>query len=352
MKKHWTTYLLGICALLISSCTEREVLIDTPTVAMSREVPINFSGCHVDHAATRHASALREHLSTMGVWGWRNGMWDDNTLVFCDQAVTYNPDSTRWEYTPLQYWREKCQYTFCAYAPHQQSTDSQVSIDDDTHMISIGHVTLHGANLQDTPSDTVKECFRNSLDTDWMVARSGQTAVGEAAMEVEFSMQHILAKLNIRIKECEELAIRPYLSGITADSIVIAALPAQGNFTQQLTHTPILSDPTETDIEEWATNDTTLCIRGSHTCEVTLKPIYLVESLVIPHHIDPTSTITLYYSYHFKDGHTEECSYHMPLTEAFTRFVAGYNHTLTFTVCSTRIEFEAGADDWKERVEG
>ena len=351
MKRHWTTYLLGICALLISSCTEREVLIDIPTTIASREVPISFSGCHVDHATTRHASALREHLSTMGVWGWRNGMWDDNTLVFCDQAVTYNPDSRRWEYTPLQYWREKCQYTFYAYAPHQQSTDCQVSIDSLTHMISIAGVTLHGDNLQDTPTDTVKECFAGTTDTDWMVARAGQTAVGEAEMEVEFSMQHILAKLNIRIKECEELAIRPYLASITADSIVISALPAHGDFSQQLTHTPIISDPEEADIEEWAAYDTTLYIRGTHACEVTLKPTYLVESLVVPHHISPTSTLTLYYSYHFKDGHTEECSYHMPLTEAFTRFVAGYNHTLTFTVCSTRIELEAGATGWEERVE-
>lgn len=350
MKKHWTTYLLGICALLISSCTEREVLIDIPTIAANREVPISFSGCHVDHAATRHASALREHLSTMGVWGWRNGVWDDNTLVFADQAVTYNPDSTRWEYTPLQYWREKCHYTFCAYAPHQQGTDCTVSIDDNTHMISIDHITLHGCNLQDTPSDSVKELFADSSDTDWMVARAGQTAVGEAGMDVEFMMQHILGKLNIRIKECEELAIRPYLSSITADSIVIGALPANGNFCQQLTHTPIISDPAEADIQEWTAYDTTLYIRGTHACEVTLTPTYLVESLVVPHHTSPTSTLTLYYSYHFKDGHNEECSYQMPLSEAFTRFVSGYNHTLTFTVCSKRIEFEAGADDWEKGV--
>ena len=351
MKKHWTTYLLGICALLISSCTEREVLIDTPTVAISREVPIHFCGCYVDHATTRHASALRDHLTTMGVWGWRNGMLDNNTPVFTNQAVTYNADSTRWEYAPLRYWLQDNQYTFSAYAPHQQGTDSQVSINEETRMISIDHVTLHGANLQDTPSASVKEMFAASADTDWMVARAGQTAVGAAGMDVEFIMQHILGKLNIRIKECDELAIRPYLSCITADSIVISALPAHGDFSQQLTHTPIISDPEEAHIEEWAAYDTTLYIRGTHACEVTLKPTYLVESLVVPHHISPTSTLTLYYSYHFKDGHTEECSYHMPLTEAFTRFVAGYNHTLTFTVCSTRIEFEAGADDWKEKVE-
>ena len=168
-------------------------------------------------------------------------------------------------------------------------------------------------------------------------------------MGIEFMMQHILGKLNIRIKECEELAIRPYLSSITADSIVLGALPSHGDFAQQLTHTPIISDPTEADIQEWAAYDTTLYIRATHACEVTVNPTYLVESLVLPHHTSPNSTLTLYYSYHFKDGHTEECSYHMPLTDAFSRFVSGYNHTLTFIVCSSRIEFEAGAHDWEEK---
>ena len=348
MKRHWTTYLLGLSALLISSCTEREVLIDCPATPASREVPISFCGSYVDHAATRHASALSAHLKTMGVWGWRNGMWDDNTPVFTDQAVAYNADSTRWEYAPLQYWREECQYTFCAYAPHQQETECEVSIDDDTHMISIGHVTLHGHNLQDTPTDSVKELFADASDTDWMVARAGQTAVGAAGMDVEFMMQHILGKLNIRIKECEELAIRPYLSSITADSIIVGTLPSHGDFTQQLTHTPIISNPEEAAAEEWTAYDTDLIIRGTHACEVTTTPTYLVESLVIPHHIDEACSVVLYYSYHFKDGHSEQCRYSMPLTEAFSRFVSGYNHTLTFTVCSSRIEFEAGVDDWEE----
>ena len=67
--------------------------------------------------------------------------------------------------------------------------------------------------------------------------------------------------------------------------------------------------------------------------------------------IGSASTLTLHYSYHFKDGHTEECTYRMPLTDAFSRFVSGYSHTLTFTVCSNRIEFEAGAINWDKAEE-
>lgn len=348
MKKHWTTYLLGICALLIGSCTESEVLIDTPEVAASRQVPISFAGSFVDHAATRHDHQLCTHLTTMGVWGWRNGMWDDNTLAFDDQAVCYNADSARWEYSPIQYWREGCQYTFSAYAPHQAETGATVSIDTATRMISIHHVTLHGHNLQDTPTEQAKELFADTPDTDWMVARAGQTAVGKAFMDVEFMMQHILSKLNIRIKADSTLLRKRYISHITADSLVVGTLAAEGDFTQQLTHTPILSDPDEASIEEWTTTDTTLYIRCTHACAISAAPTYLVESLVMPQHISSDATVTLYYTYHFGNGCSEECRYRIPLTDAFSRFAPGHNYTLTFTVCSSRIEFEAGADDWEE----
>ncbi len=351
MKKRWTTYLLGICALLIGSCTESEVLIDTPEVAASRQVPISFAGSYVDNAATRHANELCTHLTTMGVWGWRNGMWDDNTLAFDDQAVCYNADSARWEYSPIQYWREGCQYTFSAYAPHQAETDATVSIDPATHMIHIHHVTLHGHNLQDTPTDTVKELFRNTPDTDWMVARAGQTAVGKAGMDVEFMMQHVLAKLNIRIKADSTLLRKRYISHITADSLVVGTLAAEGDFTQQLTHTPILSDPDEASIEEWTTTDTTLYIRCTHACAISAAPTYLVESLVMPQHISSDATVTLYYTYHFGNGCSEECRYRIPLTDAFSRFAPGHNYTLTFTLRPCRITFEAGATGWESGVE-
>lgn len=347
MKRHWTTYLGCIGLALLSGCAEQDVLIDTPEVATSRQVPICFAGSFVDHAATRHATQLCEHLPTMGVWGWRNGMWDDNTLAFDDQPICYNADSARWEYSPLQYWREECQYDFRAYAPHQSATDAQVSIHPETHMISIEHVTLHGYNLQDEPTDTVKELFRGTPDTDWMIARAGQTAVGKAGMDVEFMMQHILAKLNIRIKADSTLLRKRNISHLTADSIVVGTLASEGDFAQQLTHTPILSDSQEDEIEEWTTTDTTLYIRCTHACEIDATPTYLVESLVLPQHISTDATVTLYYTYHFGNGSTEECRYRIPLTDAFSRFTSGYNYTLTFTLSPCRITFEAGATGWE-----
>lgn len=347
MRKHWKTYLWSICLALLGGCSEQDVLVDTPAMAYSRVMPISFVRSYVDNAATRHSNELCQHLPTMGVWGWCTDLEEPETPVFTDQLVSYNPDSVRWEYSPLQYWREGCTYNFCAYAPHQQETDAEVSINPETHMISISNVTLHGYNLQDRPTDAVQELFRNTPDTDWMVARAGQSVVGMTGVDVEFVMQHILSKLNVCVKADPAFLKKRNLTYITADSIVVGSLAAQGDFVQQLTHTPVLVDPAEAEIEEWTTRNFTLYIKGTHACEIMDTPTYLVESLALPQYIAPESTVTLYYSFHFANGHKEECRYRMPLGEAFTRFASGYNYTLTFTLKPCRIIFEAGTTDWE-----
>ena len=323
------------------------MLIDAPEVAISpREVPISFVGSYVDHAATRHSNQLCQHLPTMGVWGWRTGLNESNTPVFADQLVAYNADSARWEYSPLQYWHEGCDYTFSAYAPHQEQTDATVSIDSASRMISIHNVILHGHNLQDAPTDTVIELFRGTPDTDWMVSRTGQSVVGMAGIDVEFAMQHILAKLNVCIKADTTLLRKRYITQLTADSIVIGTLATQGDFTQQLSHTPVLVDPAESALNEWIVRDTTLYIKGTHACAIKNTPTYLVESLVLPQYISPQATVTLYYSFHFGNGCSEECRYRILLTEAFSRFAPGHNYTLTFMLKPCRITFEAGSTGW------
>ena len=311
-------------------------------------MPICFVCSFVDNAVTRHVNELCEHAPSMGVWGWRSSSQETNTPVFLDQQVIHNPDSARWEYSPLQYWREGCSYSFSAYAPHQQNTGCEVGIDSDTHMLSIKNVTLHGHNLQSTPSNTLQELFRDTPDTDWMIARAGQTAVSDANMGIEFMMQHILGKLNIGIKGDEAIVKSPHVASVTVDGIVVSGLPSRGDFTQQLAHTPMLNNTDEMAIEEWAVRASDLEIECKQPCTLATTPTYLVESLVMPHHIDDTSTVKLYYTYHFTDGVNEQCRYSLPLTKAFSRFVSGYNHTLIFTICPNRIVFEVGTIGWKE----
>ena len=348
--KHWFTYLCCIALVGLCACAESDVLVDISPAKEKGEMPIGFSSSFVDHALTRHANELNVHLSSMGVWAWRSGYLKDSArLVFDDQDIYYNNDSAYWEYSPLQYWREGSYYEFCAYAPHQSmQSDARVSIDSATQMISIRGARLYGYNLQNAPCDTVKELFRDTPDVDWMVARAGQTAEGKAGMDVEFMMQHLLSKLNVRIKLDKALLNKPYISKITADSIVIGRLPAQGDFVQQLKHSPIISDPAEAGVQEWTAYDTTLYIKAQSDYALGEKALYIVESLVIPQEIDRGPKITLYYSYHFTNGCQEQCRYRLRLQEAFPRFISGRSYTLTFTISPKRIVFDTGVSGWED----
>lgn len=319
-----------------------------PEVATLQMEPICFHCSFVDNAVTRGANELCQHTSTMGVWGWSTAQHQTHTPVFIDQKVIHNPDSARWEYTPLQYWREGSTYSFAAYAPHQDNTGCKVSVDPNSHMISIGQVSLHGHNLQSTPSSSLHELFRHAPDIDWMVARAGQTAVSDANMDIEFMMQHILGKLNICVRACKTMLERPHIASVTVDSLVVSNLPAEGDFTQQLAHTPVLDNPQEVATEEWTVRKPDLEITCKQPCQLATTPTYVVEALVLPHRISEASTVEMHYTFRYTDGLVEQCSYHIPLNEAFSRFVSGYNHTLTFVVCSNRIVFKAGTIGWKE----
>ena len=337
MRKICTKYLLSILALLLCGCVENDVLIDYSAQKENKEKPIGFSGCFINNALTRHANELYEHLPSMGVWAWCTGMSGVSELVFDNQQVDYNADSLRWEYAPLKYWREACDYDFYAYAPHEVSqNDAQVSIDAQSRGISISGAHLYGHNLQDTPTDSVKELFRNTPDVDWMLARNGQHAVGEAGLKVEFIMQHLLSKLNISVKADEELLNRPCISGLSVDSVVVGALPAQGDFVQNATP------------QEWTAYDTTLYIKGTRACELGAKPMYVMESLVFPQEVSEDAMVTLYYTYHFSDNNHEHCCFRVPLSDAFAAFVSSRSYTIAFTISPKRIVFDTGVSHWEK----
>jgi len=340
--KHWHTYLLGCCVALLCSCTEHDVLVDgvSETETETQMLPICFTNSYIDNAVTRQTNSLCDHQPSMGVWGWRN----DGTIeeeIFTNQRVHYHADSTAWCYSPLRYWDKESRYTFMAYAPHHSHTSAEVSIAPTTKHLTIRGVTLHGHNLQAEPTETMKRLFAHTDDTDWMIARAGQTATGKSVMEVEFSMQHILAKLNINIKA--DSTLLGSATSLTADSIAVGALASRGDFEQQFMHTPISNTTAE-----WTAYDTTLYVKGTNACTIKDTPIYLVETLVIPQQIDSDATITFYYTYSQSDGHTEECRYRLPMHKVIERFASGYEYTLTLILTTEGVVAEKGIRRYEE----
>lgn len=348
MSRRWYTYLFAFCVALWCSCTEPDVYVDGNAETDARVLPpICFTNSYVDNAVTRNSNALSEHQISMGVWGWRIDDTSTEEEIFSNQYVSYNPDSTIWSYNPLRYWDKDSRYAFYAYAPHQSNSMANVSIDAVSKHLAMRNVTLHGHNLQAEPTYTVKKLFVNTPDIDWMVARGGQVATGKSVMEVEFTMQHILAKFNINVKA--DTALLSRISSLSVDSIVVGKLIAQADFVQQLNHTPLLATPEETDVVEWTNHSaSTLYIRGLQSCEITEEPIYLIESLVIPQQISDDVAITLYYTYRQEDGHVEECRYRLPLNKVVDYFVSGYDHTLTLVLGVHGVVAEKGISKYED----
>lgn len=345
MRNQTFTYLLPLCVLLLSNCAQNDVVVPGLDDPKPREVPICFEGSYVN-SATHNANNLCAHHITMGVWGWCNGMWDNNTLLLNNHTISYIQNSSSWTYNPTLYWTKGGHYTFFAYAPHQQQTDASVSIDTQTKMLHINNVVLHGHNLQDTPTDSLKESFFASPDVDWMIDRNGHFAQEAGSMNIVFTLQHILSKLNIRILACNKLMTSSCIAAITADSIIVSALPSQGDFSQQLTDTPDLSTSNDETIEEWTTHSPHLDIKGTQSGNITNKQTYVIESLLFPHTTSTQSTITIYYTFHYSDGQKEECRYRMPLNEAFERFVSGHSYTITYTIYPDHIDYLTNIIEW------
>ena len=358
--KHLKMVLTGLAcmALVLGSCQHDDVLVDDPVVNEAPRRAIGFDNNFIDQAyATRVGApyALSDYVTTMGVWGWRSDADVNDQPQFIDQLVTYDATAAEWQYNPLRYWERNSTYRFYAYAPHQTAANATVTIDDATGHITISDVTLHGTNLQD-PATTAQQYVFSSVaagDVDWMVARAGRTLPGRLGQTVEFTMQHILSKLNVAIRISDALANDAGVTGVTVDSLVIRPFVASGSFAQTLNHTPDASLAADRAAGEWTlTAAPTLTLRSTENVAVGNTLLYIIESLVLPQDIDH-QTVKLCYTIAYSDGRTERYTYVMPLADAFGptteaggQFLSGYSYTLTFTMAPDVITFNPGVDDW------
>ena len=373
--KHLMMVVAGVAsmALMLGSCQHDDVLVDDPFVSENDNYAIGFDNTFIDHAfATRTGAsvALSDYVTTMGVWGWRS----DNTITdqaqFDDHLVTYNSETAKWQYSPLRYWEPNSTYRFYAYAPHQSeaSDDVAVTIDSSTGHISIDGVVLTGTNIQNTPTTAQQYVFSAAAgDIDWMIARAGKTNLsGRLRQTVEFTMQHILSKMNAAVRINDVLAADNDLTAVVVNSLTIGSFVAEGNFTQTLDHTPDATLAADRAAGEWTlTGEPALTLSSAEDAvvrqlsddpeeEITGNTyLYIMESLVLPQDVTDTQTLKLCYTLTFSDGRSERYTHVMPLADAFGpekdaggQFLSGYSYTLYFTIGPDVITFDSHVDDW------
>ena len=360
-----------VIALMLGSCQGGNVLVDEEFVGENAPRAIGFENSFIDRsAATRVGApvALSDYASTMGVWGWRSDNNVTDEPQFLDQLVEYNPAETKWQYSPLRYWERNSTYRFYAYTPHQSEADAAVTINAATGHISISSVALVGTNLQNPATASQKYIFSAAGgDVDWIVARAGRHLPGRLGQIVDFTMQHILAKMNVAVRVSNALAADVDLTGVTVDSLFIRPFVAAGDFAQLLDHTPDATVAADRAAAEWTlTGPAKLTLSSAEDTKVRnlsessdgTTYLYILESLVLPQDVTDAQLVKLCYTLTFSDGRTEHYTYVMPLTDAFGpatqaggQLLSGYSYTLRFIIGPEVITFDSGVDEWTNQID-
>lgn len=355
---------VALMMLLLSGCQDGEVLIDDDDI-MPVASAIDFDNGFVDcGVVTRASSVLSDYSSTMGVWGWRSDNTTTDEALFLNHLVSYDAPAQAWTYSPLKYWEMHSTYRFYAYAPHSTAANATVAIDSATGRLTINDVTLVGSNIRSqataAPSSSLINTFAGLADTDWMIDRKGRTAKGSTHMTVQFVMQHILSKLNVRVRTTAALLADPGLSSLVVDSITIDNLAAKGSFVQQLDHTPVIDNAADMSVPEWTLDATAapIALVSAKTVAPVAEWTYTLESLALPQAVLDTQSVTLRYTMTFTDGRVEHYIFNTtladafgPYTEAQGEFVSGNSYTLSFTIGPDVIRFDGGVNDWDATID-
>ena len=181
---------LFVIALLMVSCNQEAVLVETPEVAPEVPRPIGFD-TFVDkssRATTGNSTALNDFYPAFRVYGWKT-VDEQTTPIFENHAVShYDAETsegvkpgeewgenvtTGWYYEDIRYWDKMASgYQFCAYAPVAASNvvecseDGQITIGSSTDPVSV-----ETTNLMATPEEGPKDKLAfTGFEYDYMTA--------------------------------------------------------------------------------------------------------------------------------------------------------------------------------------
>lgn len=345
--RHIAHVVLSGIILTLAGCayddTVRE-LREQPTG--NESLAIAFSNGIIDNPVkirTRAVTLLSEHSSTMGVWGWQTTPEGVTERLFLNQEITFSPLEAKWTYDPIKYWESRSTYRFYAYAPHSGSYPGvTATIDSITHAISIKGVTLQGSNSIDSGVPAPPANFSRVADADWMLDRTGQSMAGMNHSEVTFNMQHILAKLCIRVRRSSTF-LPDSLASMAIDSLKIGSFICQGDFVQSL------SSNLEDLAHEWTVVDTLprYNIISARNVSIPDSAVYILESLLIPQGTNSSQNIHVWYSI----GSANHMHSVFSLNDLFSGFASSKNYVITITIGPDPIQFSAGVMNWDSRNE-
>lgn len=359
---------LFVIALLMVSCNQEAVLVETPEVTPEVARPIGFD-TFVDkssRAAGENSTALNDFYPAFCVYGWKT-VEGTLTNIFANYEVSYVDDAAMyeknyaaewgkdfeegWYYQNLRYWDKMASaYQFCAYAPVAASAN----VDCNEHgQITIGSstapVTVETKNLMATPAE--KLAF-TGFEYDYMTAVSTQTLD-----KVSLNFQHLQAKLNIRIRLNESVTTA---QAVTITEIGVHNLGNKGYYDNKATEGVVSGwKLTTADADYVPAVTTDYPINGSDS----KSGYYVLEQLILPQTIQKAATTEpsltelteacLYVEYTIGGEVFKSFS---PLANIFAstdtyNLEGGKQYTVTVIVGPLPIEFTVDVAKWADAVD-
>ena len=382
MKKSYL--MLAATATILASCAETDK-INTDLKDTTEPKVIGFSS-YSENATKGDASVasnLEFYHNTFAVYGTKQSKNDATDIqylfggaataagvqdgVTCSYLDPAKPSVLGdWRYDDPRFWDKQADFDFIAYAPaaslirYYYSAANALPGATGNEFKTTGTYTLEGTNIQSTPTTAEKVkgfTVEANGDLDLMVAgHVGQLNGASYRDFVNLQFRHILSKFNVKVLKGEGL------NGVivTVKEVTITGLDDSGDYESSGYNPGIATGWTSSvDDANYALSyvDATGKRLNSGSYSATTPkvftpgaPYYFIESLIIPQGIaDDQVEVTVKYSIKNNEDAAEQNftnKFDLYDLENLRVLNEGYNYTLTCTVQTEMIKFDATASAW------
>jgi hypothetical protein len=374
-------YILAAAATMLVSCGETEK-INNDLKDTTEPKAIGFSS--YSEKATRgdasNSANLEFYHNTFAVYGTKQSKNDATDIQYlfggaATAAGTQNgvtctyQDPTKtdvlgdWRYDDPRFWDKQATFDFIAYAPVSAKNPIRYYYDEKAEVGDAGNdfrttapYILEGTNLQAAPttSEMVKGfTVEANGDLDLMVSSYNGNINGAAHDEyVNLIFRHILAKFNVKVEKGEGLNN----ATVIVKEVTISGLKDKGTYTTSASWTPSVDNAAYKLTYENETGTTLNSgeYDGNPAVFTPGAPYYFIESLIMPQTITAANQVTVTVKYSIQStingGVVQNFTNTFDLYDLanMRNLNEGYNYTLTCTVQTEMIKFDASATAWDD----
>lgn len=341
MYKKFFMGIAAIAALTLVSCSSDD--LNSLSDNSSKNEAISFDGylgrsavaVNGTRGSVLEIADLKASTEGFGVFGNYNATGGQNfgSNLFNNQPVAYK--TSAWTYSPLRYWPTEGHIDFLAYAPY----------DDNTAL----NTTLEG-KMTSCINFTVVNKVTDQKDLLWANAENQTKAYNSGTKKVEFTFNHALAKIGYSLKQKEAYD----KTTITVTSIKLVGSDTKGAFYSKGTidlskennnkDLWTIGENVEKQNFDWFTGSAELTTTAAYNATDN-------DLFVIPQNFSETATDKLFVVVEYTVQTDGTAALKNKVTKPITaNFLQGKAYTINLTIGLTPIEFDATVDTWENGI--